>query len=97
MQKKQVQENHNYFSNQCFLSLQDKTIWYLVDITEVQSLVLKASARTLVHLYDKQTKKVKRIRFAEFESQFVALQSELVDKVVAFNQLLSVEAVNHFD
>ena len=93
MQKMQV----DYKPQQPFINLKEGSIWHLIDITEAQSLVLKTGVQTIVHLYNKETKKVRRLRFSEFETQFELIQSGLVNKVIAYNKLLEVEATNHFD
>lgn len=81
----------DYKPKQPFFQKKDKTVWFLVDITEVKSLVLDAKPRTVVHLYNEETKKMKRLRFAEFESQFELILSSLPDKVIFFNQCLDLE------
>jgi hypothetical protein len=81
----------DYKPKQPFFQIKDKTVWFLVDITEVKSLVLDAKPRTIVHLYNEETKKMKRLRFAEFESQFELILSSLPDKVIFFNQCLDLE------
>lgn len=81
----------DYKPKQPFFQIKDKTVWFLVDITEVKSLILDAKPRTIVHLYNEETKKMKRLRFAEFTSQFEAIQSSLPDKVIFFNKCLDLD------
>lgn len=80
----------DYKPKQLFLNKAEGTIWYLVDITEVKSLILDAKKRTIVHLFNEDTKRMKRLRFPEFESQFEPLQNNLPEKVVFFNKCLEI-------
>lgn len=87
MQKKQV----DYNRQDCFFDLENET-WKLIDITEVKSL-LNSSKKTqvVVHLFSPETKKIKRVNYIEFESNFKKIESGLIDEVNLLNQLFNLE------
>ena len=80
----------NFDRNQCFFDKNSET-WRLIDITEVKSL-LNPDKRTqvVVHLFNPETKKIQRVNYVEFESNFKKIESGLVDVVVMLNRLLEL-------
>lgn len=77
--------------NQFFLDEQ-KQVWRLIDITEIKSL-LDSGRRTqvIVHLFNHLSKKIKRISYVDFESNFTKIESGLIDEVNLLNRIFSQE------
>ena len=77
----------NFETNQCFFDKNSET-WRLIDITEVRSL-LNPDKRTqvVVHLFSPETKKIKRVNYVEFESNFKKIESGLVYEVNLLNRI----------
>lgn len=82
----------DFKSNQFFYDV-DKNLWKLIDITEVRSLLNeKRKRQIIVHLYSPETKKIKRLDYVEFESNFVKIESGLLKEVELLNRLFTLES-----
>ena len=76
--------------NQSFFDLNFQH-WKLIDITEVKSLLNEKKTQIVVHLFNPETKKIRRVNYVEFESNFRKIESELIDEVTELNRLFSLE------
>ena len=76
--------------NQSFFDL-DFQHWKLIDITEVKSLLNEKKTQIVVHLFNPETKKIRRINYVEFESNFRKIESGLIDEVTELNRLFSLD------
>lgn len=65
--------------------------WKLIDITEVKSLLNEKKTQIVVHLFNPETKKIRRVNYVEFESNFRKIESGLIDEVTELNRLFSLE------
>lgn len=75
--------------NQSFFDL-DFQHWKLIDITEVKSLLNEKKTQIVVHLFNPETKKIRRVNYVEFESNFRKIESGLIDEVLMLNHLLEL-------
>jgi hypothetical protein len=67
-------------------------VWSLLDITEAISLLHPENGKQIVvHLLDKKTRKIKRILYVHFESNFVKVENTLIDKVTELDRLFLVD------
>lgn len=77
--------------NQSFFDLNFQH-WKLIDITEVKSLLNQdKKTQVVVHLFNPETKKIRRVNYVEFESNFRKIESGLIDEVTELNRLFSLE------
>jgi hypothetical protein len=76
--------------NQSFFDLNFQH-WKLIDITEVKSLLNEKKIQIVVHLFNPETKKIRRVNYVEFESNFRKIESGLIDEVTELNRLFSLE------
>lgn len=75
--------------NQSFFDLNFQH-WKLIDITEVKSLLNEKKTQIVVHLFNPETKKICRVNYVEFESNFRKIESGLIDEVLMLNHLLGL-------
>lgn len=84
----------DYKKDQLFLEKSQNKIWRLLDIYEVQSLLHKSTSnQVVVHLFDIKSKKIRRLNFANFESNYFALESNLAEQVLILNKLFKIDLI----
>ena len=76
--------------NQSFFDLNFQH-WKLIDITEVKSLLNEKKTQIVVHLFNPETKKIRRVNYVEFESNFRKIESGLIDEVTELNRLFNLD------
>lgn len=66
--------------------------WRLIDITEVKSLLNQnKKTQVVVHLFNPETKKIQRVNYVDFESNFKKIESGLVYEVNLLNRIWESE------
>ena len=81
----------NYYYKQPFIESKTRTVWYLLDVREENSLIRNTQPGIYAHLFNPETKKMKKVSLPNLDSNFSVIESGLVDEVVRLNQLFSLE------
>mgnify|MGYP000232109053 CR=1 FL=1 len=77
----------NYYYKQPFIESSTQDIWYLIDVREETSLLKKSAPQVNAHLFNPETKKMRKISLPGLDANFSVIESGLVDEVVTLNRI----------
>lgn len=79
----------DYYKDQAFLDVSENSIWHLIDVIEQKSLIKKSKVKTFVHLINLEENQMRKIFFADFDSNYRPIKSKLFEQVLTLNDLLT--------
>jgi hypothetical protein len=93
-----MQVNFDYKKDQKFIERKTNKLWSLLDITETTSLLHpETGTQILVHLIDRESKRIKRVAYVHFESNFMRVENSMVEQINKLNNILNLEVIPNPD